>query len=131
MPDVAAPTAAAPRSRWSEVLVRVQREGGPDNVRRDALRALAAHTGRPTIVYATAFHAAEKAQYAAILALDIGAITGFREVTNDPPAGPLHVILHTPGGVAEAVEGVVSLLRSKFGDLPHLVAPAAKRRGAM
>lgn len=120
-------------SRWSSALERVNRDGTTDGLRREVLKEFARLTGRSAVVYATAFHIPAKAPLAnaQLFSLGLSDIAGLREVTADLPPGPLDLILHTPGGSAEAAEGVVRLLRAKFSDVRVLVPLAAKSAGTM
>lgn len=121
---------------WSEILTEIQgtpQQGsasGFDIVRRRYLASLNAYTGRPTIVYATAFLDANKASLADV-SIHPGDKEGFSSVTRDLPDGPLDVILHSPGGTAEGAEGIVNLLRPRFSDIRFIVPIAAKSAATM
>ena len=52
-------------------------------------------------------------------------------ITSDLPKGPLDVILHSPGGTAEATEAIVSMLRARFDHIRFIVPLAAKSTATM
>src|SRR5206468_2601500 len=56
---------------------------------------------------------------------------GFLEVTRELPKGPLDVIIHSPGGTAEAAESIVTLLRARFDPIRFIVPIAAKSAATM
>lgn len=120
-------------SRWGDMQSRMNKDGTPDALRRELLTELATLTHRSVVVYATAFHVPAKVMLgnAQLLSLVLGDISGMREMIADLPTGPLDLVLHTPGGSAEAAEGIVSLLRTKFTDVRVLVPLAAKSAGTM
>ena len=100
---------------WGEVeqklLSRILPNGTPDfdGVRRSYLRKLADFTGHSVIVYETAGFApplgASPDDVSISLDPDIGA---FMEVVHGLPTSvPLDLILHSPGGTAEAAEAIV------------------------
>lgn len=124
---------------WNDLRVEVQQrlpELGPsalDILRRERLKQLADHTGRPVIVYAVEFlHQPEKARAAGKdIQIDWGDKEGFIEVTEGLPQGPLDLILHSPGGNPLAAESIVQLLRSKFSDVRVFVPNVAKSAATM
>jgi hypothetical protein len=63
--------------------------------------------------------------------MDYSDIKAFETVSEQLPPGPLDVILHTPGGLAEAVEGIVRVLRPKFNPVRFVVPSLAKSAGTM
>lgn len=101
-----------------------------DIVRRKYLAALFAKTGRPVVVYATAWMASAVANISPDL-ISIGPedIHGFMEATHGIQNGPLDIILHSPGGSPTAAESIVEYLRSRFDDIrifvPHMSMSAA------
>ncbi|MBI2324917.1 MAG: serine protease [Chloroflexi bacterium] len=122
-----------PPSRWSDALTRMQTDGTPDAMRREVLREINAKTGRGLLVYASAFHVAPKAMLNQpdLVGLVLADIGGFREVIADLEPGPVDLVLHTPGGLAEAAEGIGELLRAKFTDVRVIVPLAAKSAGTI
>jgi hypothetical protein len=120
-------------SRWNTLRDRMQADGTPDPLRREIFAEYAKYTGRSLIVYGSAFHVTGKAPLgnAQLLSLTLGDLSPFREVVVDLPGGGVDLLLHTPGGLAEAAEGMVALLRSKFNDVRVVVPLAAKSAGTM
>lgn len=115
---------------WSELINEIntlieQKDPRPlDTVRRKYLSALAAYSGRDTIVYAT--------QWTAPLNIPPGMISiteedlyGFMEVVHGLKSKKLDLILHSPGGSPEATEAIVAYLRSKFSDIRVIIPQAA------
>lgn len=122
---------------WNEVLSEITALQLPngmfdfDSVRRKYLAELAAVTGRPAVVYATAFLDANPQKARSNVSLHIGDKEGFYAVTSNLPKGPLDVILHSPGGTAEATEAIVSMLRARFDHIRFIVPLAAKSAATM
>ncbi len=122
---------------WNDILNEVNRtpniDGGPnalDQVRRKYLRELAAYTGIPVALYATAFlDVGPKGR--ADVQIHPGDKEGFLEVTRDLPTGSLDVIIHSPGGTAEGAETIVKLLRARFDPVRFIVPIAAKSAATM
>jgi len=122
---------------WNEILTEVGQTkdilGGPnswDIVRRKHLKNLADYTGRPTIVYATAFFDSGPKGRGDV-SIHSGDKEGFLEVTRGLPKGALDVILHSPGGTAEGAETIVLLLREKFDNVRFIIPIAAKSAATM
>lgn len=119
---------------WSGILTEIGQElaaGEPspyDKVRRRYLVAVARHSGRPAILYATRFTQGGN------FPPDLLSITeedgqGLMEVVHGLPSDSLDLILHSPGGSPVAAEAFVTYLRSKFSHIrvvvPHLAMSAA------
>lgn len=126
-------TVPGAKSRWGEYRERMARDRTIDNARREAIQALVKVTGRSLVLYATAFHYQPKAgsPLGSMMSIQLADVSGFREITNDLPGGGLDLVLHTPGGSADAAAGIVRLLRSKFSDIRVIVPLAAKSAGTM
>ena len=92
--------------------------------RIDLLRQIEANTGRPVIVYA-----ANITQPNIQNSLDHTDLTPFSDLTRTIPGQSVDVLLHSPGGLAEAAERVVHLLRARFDSvrfiIPHTAFSAA------
>ena len=104
-----------------------------DRVRRKYLADLAAHTKRSTIVYETAGFAPPPGvspdDVSITLDPDVGA---FMEVVHGlPKDDPIDLILHSPGGTAEAAEAIVEYLRGRFPGLRVIVPVAAMSAATM
>lgn len=119
---------------WGEILVKLQelhRQGRPDAldiVRREALANLSAYTGRNLILYASA-HLQKPRVPPELLSITNEDIEGFMEVLYGLSGSSLDLIVHSPGGRAEATEAIVKYLRSKFTNIrvfvPHEAMSAA------
>jgi ClpP class serine protease len=120
---------------WGEILSELSqlRERGIiafDQIRRRYLTGLYEHTGRNTILYATNW------THPIGMPIDPNTITmadedieGLMEVIHGLEGHNLDLILHSPGGSAEAAEAIVSYLRTKFSEIrvfiPHAAMSAA------
>lgn len=119
---------------WGEILEELKEtpssQGPPDFdlVRRKYLRQLADFTGRSTILYASDFLGSSADPNVGIALADMQALM---EVMKDLPGPQLDLILHTPGGSAEAVESLVRYLRTKFEHIRVFVPLAAMSAGTM
>lgn len=106
--------------------------GDFDVVRRRKYKLLSDLTGRPLLVYVTAFHNPIKAQFAApFLSIDISDKDGFNEITQKLKTDKVDVFIHSPGGSAEATESIVKILRNKFKDIRFIITGAAKSAATM
>lgn len=106
--------------------------GDLDAVRRRKYKLLSDITGRPLLVYATAFHHPIKVQIAApFLSIDISDKDGFSEITQKINSDQVDIFIHSPGGSAEATESVVKILRHKFKDVRFIITGAAKSAATM
>lgn len=84
------------------------------------------HTKRPLIVYVANFSAPVGN------AIDFDDKTGFSDLIDGIPEGPLDVFIHSPGGSAEAAEQIVLMLRSRFPkDIRFIVPNLAKSAATM
>jgi Serine dehydrogenase proteinase len=99
-----------------------------DAVRRKYLGLAVAHTGRSTIVYATAWQQNPGAPAPLISVADEDML-GFMEAVHGLPGPNLDLILHSPGGSGSAAEQIVKYLRTKFDHIriivPHMAMSAA------
>ena len=102
---------------WGQILNELKRTQNPqgtgwdfDRVRRKYLKALHDLTQRAVILYSTAFLESRP-----ILPTDLQVglqdIPGFMEAVSNVEEKQLDLILHSPGGSAEAAESVVTYLR--------------------
>src|SRR5258708_23618682 len=101
-------------SSWNSIndeIVSLQNQKRPeafDIVRRKKMKAVQEVTGRPLIVYATDFitPSPSKAQAAGnLMSISLADKDGFDEVTrNLPKDSKIDILLHSPGGSAEATE---------------------------
>jgi hypothetical protein len=100
-----------------------------DIVRRKYLSRLAQPTGRSVIPYASKWTQWAPGIPPELVSIGIEDVQGFMEVMHQLPEGGLDLVLHSPGGSAEAAEAIVKYLRSKFNDIrvfvPHVAMSAA------
>jgi hypothetical protein len=101
-----------------------------DVLRRKYLAALSAHTGRATIVYATAWFE-NKDVGGDALQIDLSDLQGFMETVSNVSERELDLILHSPGGSAEAAESIVEYLRTRFDHIRVIVPIAAMSAATM
>lgn len=102
-----------------------------DGVRRKYLRRLFEYTHRPIILYAASWTAPKPGVDPNLISIIPEDVQGFMEVMHGVPEGSLDLILHSPGGSAEAVESLVSYIRSKFTDVRVLIPHAAMSAATM
>ena len=125
---------------WGEILQELkglQSAGGRlpggwnafDFVRRKYLKAVAAQTGRNVILYSTRW--VQPQHDVAQTSITPEDVHGFMEVVHGLNGDALDLILHSPGGSAEATEAVVLFLRSKFEDIRVFVPHAAMSSATM
>lgn len=103
-----------------------------DEVRRFYLTNLYKKTKRNTIFYATAWTQTGKAiSSPQSLSITEEDIQGIMEVIHGLKGNKLDLILHSPGGSAEATEALVSYLRTKFSDIRVIIPHAAMSAATM
>jgi len=106
--------------------------GDFDVVRRGKYKLISEVTGRPLLVYATAFHNPLKAQFvSSFLPIDLSDKDGFYEIIHNIRTKEIDVFVHSPGGSAEATESIVKMLRDKFDAIRFIVTGAAKSAATM
>jgi hypothetical protein len=121
---------------WSDILAEIQSTppgpGGAspfDQVRRKYLAALAAHTRRHTILYATRWLQGVMPGAEALVSVTDEDVQGLMTTVQGHTSKELDLILHSPGGSPEAAESIVHYLRDKFTHIrvivPHLAMSAA------
>lgn len=127
---------------WGEILKELQAEqlraatqpqpaaASPfDLVRRRYLTKLHQHTGNNVIAYTTNWTTKEGGgPTASINAEDVQALM---EVVHGLRGPKLDLVLHSPGGSAEATEAVVDYLRSKFDHIRVFIPQAAMSAATM
>jgi hypothetical protein len=93
----------------------IRRKGtAQDEVRRAYLRQLADHTGRDTILYASAFTSRGSDVPPLALSVTLDDVQGFMAALHGLKHHELDLILHSPGGSMEAADQIVQYLRSKY-----------------
>ena len=121
---------------WGEILKELketmEREKRPpfDMVRRKYLKKLSEHTGRNTILYATKWTQPGNIPSEMISITDED-IQGFMEVISGISGDKLDIIIHSPGGSAEATEALVKYLRSKFTHIRAIIPYGAMSAATM
>lgn len=119
---------------WGEILGELQKTAAApgglvdfDGVRRKYLDELHKQTGRDLILYATDWFN-KPGPHASITLEDM---QGMMEVSRNLKGPALDIILHSPGGSAEATAGIVKYLRRKFTDIRVFVPLAAMSAATM
>lgn len=100
-----------------------------DILRRKYLTYLSEYTGRATVWYATAFLDAKPA--GAELQIGLQDVQGFMEALSNVKERQLDLILHSPGGSAEAADSIVAYLRTRFDHIRVIVPIAAMSAATM
>src|SRR5438445_7963904 len=102
---------------WGEILAQLQQTaaqpGAPwdfDTVRRSYLEDLSKYTGRNTIIYYSDWLRGA----GPMSSIDLGDMQGMMEVCQGLEGPSLDILLHSPGGSAEATASIVTYLRQKF-----------------
>lgn len=105
-----------------------------DVVRRNFVKELSEYTGRNTILYATAF-TSKKVQLQKVpgmlLSVTSEDIQGFMSAVHELKGKELDLIIHSPGGSAEATEQIVNYLRSKFDHIRAIIPQNAMSAATM
>lgn len=119
---------------WGEILAELGQtpklpNGQPnwDLVRRKYLTALHARTGRNTILYYTDYLQTASP----VTSITLQDMQGMMEVCRDLSGPPLDILVHSPGGSAEAAASIVRYLRRKFTDVRVFVPLAAMSAATM
>ncbi len=122
---------------WGEILSEVQESikttGKPpfDNIRRKYLIELNQYTKRNTILYASNWTSPSAGSVAGVFSITNEDLQGFMETVYGLKTKELDLILHSPGGSAEAVESIVLYLREKFDDIRVIIPQAAMSAATM
>lgn len=120
---------------WSEVLTQIRIEnanGNPnpfDFLRRKFLKELSDHTGRNTILYATAF--TQKSGPPELLSVTEEDVQGMMEVCYKLDKKPTDLILHSPGGSPEAAGGIVDYINAQFPSIRVIIPQIAMSAATM
>lgn len=120
---------------WGDILEELQgtaQQNGTgvpdfDGVRRKYLTQLHAVTKRATIVYATDWLMGGPPG----ISITPEDMVAMMEVCKDMGNGPLDLILHSPGGSAEATASIVRYLRKQFSEVRVIVPHAAMSAATM
>lgn len=118
---------------WNEVRLEIEeatrQHGGScfDVVRRQKMQDVVTLTGRPLILYAANF----LNNPSPATNIDRNDKEGFREVLRGLDATGIDILLHSPGGQAEAAEAIVKLLRVKKRHIRFLIPNLAQSAATM
>ena len=122
---------------WGEILKEINQSKSPqgpgpdfDGVRRRYLRALHGLTGRAVILYSTAFLESRPIP-PTDLQIGLADIQGLMETVANVTEHNLDLILHSPGGSAEAAESIVEYLRQRFNHIRVFIPLAAMSAATM
>lgn len=96
-----------------------------DGIRQKYISQLWELTGRNVIVYAADFRAGAASQ------VQLFDMQGLMEVFRDLPGDELDLVLHSPGGEAEATDRLVRYMRSRFTHIRVFVPLAAMSAATM
>ncbi len=103
-----------------------------DFVRREKLQALESYTKRPVLIYAADFLNTDKARAVGNdIQIDFNDKHGFFEIIDQIPDKAVDVMIHSPGGLPDAAESIVAMLRNKFEDVRFIVPNVAKSAATM
>ncbi|HBR16998.1 MAG TPA: hypothetical protein DD725_05220 [Deltaproteobacteria bacterium] len=123
---------------WNDVLKEVDERKTPqgtpdiDGVRRDKMKAVMEHTKGPLIVYVVDFLNEGKARAAGSgILLDWSDKEGFIEAIQDIDGDVVDILLHSPGGIAEAADSIVDIIRGRFQHVRFLIPNMAKSAATM
>ncbi len=121
---------------WGDILKELDATKTPagapdtDGVRLKYLKRVYEATGRPVVLYATAFLESRRMD-AGLLQISLSDVQGFMEAVASIQGRDLDLILHSPGGYAEATESIVRYLRSRFDHIRVIVPLAAMSAATM
>jgi len=103
-----------------------------DNVRRKYIADLEKYTKRDTIVYLTAYTTGKMTNIppSAVSVMNDD-IHGFMSAIHGLKNDKLDLILHSPGGSAEAAEQIVNYLRAKYSHIRAIVPQSAMSAATM
>lgn len=121
---------------WGEILNELNESPGSaglpdfDGVRRKYLRQLNELTGRGVILYATAWFEPRPISPSR-LQIGLPDMQGLMEAVSNIRERELDIILHSPGGSAEAAESMVEFIRERFDHVRVFVPIAAMSAATM
>jgi len=118
------------RGEIQDAIVRLK-SASQDDVRRKYVADLSAHTGRDTIVYASAFTLKGPAVPPIALSLTLDDLQGFMASLHGLKGEALDLILHSPGGSMEAADQLVQYLRAKYKRIRAIVPQNAMSASTM
>lgn len=118
---------------YQALVDRAEKQGALDGAaliqeRREKIVEIQKLTDRPLIVYFSNFI---KGGNVPGNSIDDSDVTAFSDLIEHVPGDSIDVMLHTPGGLAEAAERIVALLRSKFKSVRFVVPHTAYSAGTL
>ena len=121
---------------WVETAEEFNRRRGEPNyldvVRRERYQRVESRTGRPLVIYAADFLNRSKVQACkGEIEIDLGDRDGIIEVTKNVSGKNIDVLIHSPGGIPEAADSLVHVLRNRFEDVRFIVPSIAKSAATM
>ncbi|NWG37843.1 hypothetical protein [Nitrososphaera sp.] len=122
---------------WGEIIEELQQVASRENiipfdsVRKKYLAKLQQKTGRNVILYATKWMQTDVNVDPNSLSITFEDLQGLMEVIHGLNGGALDLIVHSPGGLAEATEAMVSYLRTKFQNIRVIIPQAAMSAATM
>jgi hypothetical protein len=103
-----------------------------DTFRREKYAAVEKLTGRPFVIYATDFLNKDKVNACrGDVEIDLTDRDGFTEATQAFSEKSVDVMLHSPGGLPEAADSIVQILRSRFDHIRFVIPSVAKSAATM
>jgi hypothetical protein len=103
-----------------------------DGIRRQKIAAVEAITGRPLVIYVVDIQNPQKTGNNGLLSLlNFSDKDGFTEATRKIDGENLDVLIQSLGGLAEAVESIVAMLRARFKHIRFIVPSIAKSAATM
>ena len=125
------PTWSGIQTEYSQLFEQYQAQA-VDVLRRKYIAKVSQITGKDTILYASRFVQGDLlGDEQHLLMITDDDIQAFMEVIHGLKGTKLNIILHSPGGIPEAAEAVVSYVRQKFTDVTVYVPTLAMSAATM
>lgn len=103
-----------------------------DDVRRKYIKELSDYTQRDTIVYITAYSTTKMPNIPpTAVSIDVSDIQCFMSAVHGLKNNNLDLIIHSPGGSAEATKQIVNYLRAKFSHIRAIIPQNAMSAATM
>lgn len=104
-----------------------------DVIRKRSIANLKRHTKRPVLIYAADFLTPKGQQQgiASQVQINLRDKDYLNEIIDGMPGSAVDFFIQSPGGLAEATENLVDLLRAKFTDIRTFVPGTAKSAATM
>jgi hypothetical protein len=91
-------------------------------LRQKLIKEIEGLTQRPLIIYAADFEKGGVANNS----VDFSDKTGFSDLIEDISEKEIDIFIHSPGGLVEATEVIVNLIRNKFSHIRFIIGNSAK-----